>query len=77
MDWYVRGYEFYFLGLVFRKRLTVSSVRVKKSCATTQFDASKVYFSFKAPYTFEQGLSATLEHEFINSKEDEVLFYSE
>ena len=71
------GYGFDFLGLVSRKRLTVSSVRVKKFCATTQFDATKVHSSFNAPYTIEQGLNATLEHEFINPKEDDILFFSE
>jgi len=71
------GYGFDLLGLVARKRLAVSSVRVKKFCATTQFDASKVHSSFKAPYTLEEGLNASLEHEFINPKEDDILFFSE
>jgi nucleoside-diphosphate-sugar epimerase len=71
------GYGFDFLGLITKKRLDVSSVRVKKFCATTQFDASKYHSSFKSPYTLEEGLNATLEHEFINPKEDDVLFFSE
>ena len=71
------GYGFDLLSLVSRKQLAVSSVRVKKFCATTQFDASKVHSSFKAPYTLEEGLNASLEHEFINPKEDDILFFSE
>jgi nucleoside-diphosphate-sugar epimerase len=71
------GYGFDLISLLSRKNLSVSSVRIKKFCATTQFDSSKVHDVFKAPYSLREGLDKTLEHEFINSKEDEVLFYSE
>ena len=71
------GYGFDILAFLTRKKLSISSVRVKKFCATTQFDAQKAHNFFKAPYTLEQGLENTLDHEFINPKEDEVLFFSE
>lgn len=71
------GYGFDLIARITRKKLSISSVRVKKFCATTQFDASKAHSTFKAPYTLEEGLNKTLEFEFINPKEDDVLFYSE
>lgn len=71
------GFGFDLLALLTRKEFSISSVRVKKFCATTQFDASKAHFNFKAPFTIEEGLSKTLDYEFINQKEDDVLFYSE
>ncbi len=71
------GYGFDLISLLSRKKLSVSSVRIKKFCATTQFDSSKVHNIFKAPYSLREGLDKTLEHEFINTKEDEVLFYSD
>lgn len=71
------GYGFDLLAFLTRKTLSISSVRVKKFCATTQFDASKAHSTFKAPYTLEEGLNKTLEFEFLNPKEDDVLFYSE
>lgn len=71
------GYGFDLLAFLTRKKFFISSVRVKKFCATTQFDATKAHNSFKAPYTLEEGLNKTLEFEFINLKEDDVLFYSE
>ena len=71
------GFGFDLISLLSRKKLSVSSVRIKKFCATTQFDSSKVHNIFKAPYSLREGLDKTLEHEFINTKEDEVLFYSE
>jgi len=71
------GYAFDFFGFLTRKKFDISAVRVKKFCATTQFDASKVHSVFKAPYSLEQGLNATLDHEFNNVKEDEILFFTE
>ena len=71
------GYLFDFLGFITRIKFSVSSVRVKKFSSTTQFDSSKVNRDFVAPYSLEQGINSTLEHEFINKKNDDVLFYSE
>ena len=71
------GYGFDLLAIITRKKLAISSVRVKKFCATTKFDASKAHSVFKAPYSLEEGLNNTLEFEFINPKEDDILFYSE
>lgn len=71
------GYGFDLLAFLSRKKLSISSIRVKKFCATTQFDATKAHSVFKPPYTLEEGLNKTLEFEFINPKEDDVLFYSE
>lgn len=71
------GYGFDLLAFLTRKKLSISSVRVKKFCATTQFDATKAHSTFKAPYTLEEGLNNTLEFEFLDPKKDDVLFYSE
>ena len=71
------GYGFDLISLLSRKKFSVSSVRIKKFCATTQFCSIKVHNIFKEPYSLKEGLDKTLEHEFINKKEDEVLFYSE
>ncbi|PWL30938.1 NAD-dependent epimerase/dehydratase family protein [uncultured Roseivirga sp.] len=71
------GYAFDFLAFFRKKKTSISSVRVKKFCATTQFDARKVHSTFSAPFTLQEGLERTLEHEFINPQKDEVLFYSE
>jgi len=73
----IGGYGFDFISVLSGKKFSISSVRVQKFCATTQFDSDKVHSSFKSPFTLKEGLEKTLEHEFINTKEDEVLFYSE
>lgn len=72
------GYCFDALAFVTRKKLPISSVRVKKFCATTQFDSSKAMSSgFVPPFTLAEGLSRTLEFEFVHPREDAVEFVSE
>ncbi len=76
---FIGGYGFDFLAFITRKKLAVSSVRVKKFVATTQYDASKVHSSgFNAPYTLEEGLDRTLNYEFVQERfDDEEVFYTE
>lgn len=72
------GYCFDALAFITRRNLTVSSVRVKKFCATTQFDATKAHSSgFKAPYSLGDGLARTLEFEFIHDASEGITFISE
>ena len=72
------GYCFDLLARITGRKLTISSVRVKKFCATTQFDATKVQQSgFKAPYTLGEGLARTLKFEFVNPPKDDIIFKSE
>ncbi|MBD1422507.1 NAD-dependent epimerase/dehydratase family protein [Sphingobacterium chuzhouense] len=59
------GYGFDVLAFITRKKLNISSVRVKKFCAVTQFSSSKAMASgFVPPYTMEEGLRNMLEEEF-------------
>ena len=68
----LRRIWFDLLAFVTRKKLAISSVRVKKFVATTQFDAAKVHSSgFKAPYTLEEGLDRTLNYEFVQERSDD------
>lgn len=72
------GYCFDLLSKLTGKKFTVSSVRVKKFCAVTQFDSSKMQKSgFVPPYSLEEGLSLTLEFEFVHSKPDQIEYTSE
>ena len=72
------GYCFDVLAKLTGKKLSISSVRVKKFCATTQYDATKVSLTnFKAPYTLGEGLARTLEFEFVHPQKDDIIFKSE
>lgn len=71
------GYIFDFIALLSRKKLSISSVRVRKFCATTQFNSNKANTIFKPPYSLEQGINITLEKEFIQPQKDDIVFYTE
>jgi len=59
------GYCFDILSKITGKKLAISSVRVKKFCAVTQFDSSKTAATgFNPPYTLEEGLARMLNSEF-------------
>lgn len=76
---YLGGFGFDLLAFLTKKKLAISSVRVKKFVATTQFDGTKVHLSgFKAPFTLEEGLDRTLNYEFVQERsEDDEVFYTE
>lgn len=72
------GYCFDMLAKITGKKLTVSSVRVRKFCATTEFDATKAHScGFVAPYTLDEGLARTLEFEFVHPRTDDITFKTE
>ncbi|MBR4065061.1 MAG: NAD-dependent epimerase/dehydratase family protein [Tidjanibacter sp.] len=72
------GKCFDLLAWVTGKKLAISSVRVKKFCATTEFDATKAHScGFVPPYTLGDGLARTLTFEFINPPKDGITFKSE
>ena len=74
----VGGYCFDLLAKITGKKLAISSVRVKKFCAVTQFDSTKAMMSgFVPPYTLQEGLARTLEFEFVHPKPDQIEFKSE
>jgi nucleoside-diphosphate-sugar epimerase len=72
------GYCFDILAKLTKRKQTISSVRVKKFCATSQFNATKVHScGFKAPFTLEEGLARTLQFEFVALSKDNITFVSE
>lgn len=72
------GYCFDILAKILGRKLAISSVRVKKFCATTEFDSSKMQSTgFQPPYTLAEGLSRTLEFEFLHPRKDDITFKSE
>ena len=71
------GYIIDFISVILRREFSLSAVRVKKFCATTQFNADKLHSNFKPPYSLEDGLNQTITYEFIDKKSDDLVFYSE
>lgn len=59
------GYGFDVLAAVSGRKLSISSIRIKKFCAVTRYDSSKAMASgFVPPYTLEEGLKRVLQAEF-------------
>ncbi len=72
------GYCFDLLAIVTRKKLSISSVRIKKFCATTQFDSTKAFNSgFTPRFSLAEGLAKTIEFEFVHKKSDDIIFETE
>ena len=59
-------------------KLPISSIRVKKFCASSEFSSAKADLDgFEAPFTLREGLDRTLEAEFINPDPNRQIFYTE
>lgn len=72
------GYFFDAIAFIFRIKPTISSVRIKKYCSTTQYDSTKAHNTgFVPPYTLSEGLTRTMEFEFIHPRTDDISFESE
>ena len=61
------GYGLDLISFLIRKEFSISSVRVKKFCANTQFSSARVEETgFKREYSLLEGLEQTLNYEFGN-----------
>jgi nucleoside-diphosphate-sugar epimerase len=74
---YFGGLCFDLLAKILHKKLPVSSIRVKKFCANTMFEAANIKKTdFKAPISLIEGLEKTIKYEFVD-KIDNHVFYTE
>jgi len=61
----IGGMGFDMIATITGKNFPITSVRIKKFCATTQFDATAAHGNgFIAPFTLAEGLDKTLKSEF-------------
>ena len=70
-----RGFDF--LAYLVKRPLPISSIRVKKFMATTQFSSAVSETGFKAPYTLAAGLEKTLRYEFLENNRDKPTYDTE
>ena len=71
------GYVADIAAMVIRRPLPVSSIRVKKFMATTQFGSAVDETGFVAPVSLEEGLARTLKYEFIENNVGKRTFDTE
>ena len=61
-----------------RKKLPVSSIRVRKFCGDTAFSSAKgTLDNFVPPFALQQGLDRTLEKEFLDPDPEQEVFFTE
>lgn len=66
---YAGGLGFDTLSLITRKKYSVSSVRIKKFCASTQFKSTNIdKLNFIPPVDLKEGLRRTITSEFLSKK---------
>ena len=71
------GYVFDGLALATGRTLPISSIRVKKFCATTQFETSVAKTGFVPTVPLKEGLERTVRHEFLEDHSGEQEFFTE
>ena len=74
---YIAGYLFDFISYILNKNLPISSIRIKKFLANSQFDKSLKKTGFKPPVTLEEGMINTLIYEFIEDNKNKEVFETE
>jgi len=73
----VAGYGFDLLAMVLRKKLPISSIRVKKFMGTTSFNTSIAQSGFRPTVPLEEGLRTTLRYEFLEDNSAKKTFITE
>jgi nucleoside-diphosphate-sugar epimerase len=74
---YAIGKGFDLLAALTGKRFAISSIRVKKFCANSVYNAAIKQTGFVPPVPLEQALAQTVRYEFVESHEHEGVFYTE
>ncbi|MDR1302067.1 MAG: NAD-dependent epimerase/dehydratase family protein [Treponema sp.] len=74
---FIGGLCFDLMAKIFYKQFSISSIRVKKFCTNTMFEAANINkIDFKPPVNLAEGLERTIKYEFIDKIADQV-FYTE
>lgn len=72
------GYIADAVSVLLQKKLPLSSIRVRKFCAPTEFTSQKQLLDdFEAPFTLVEGLERTIHSEFIEPDPSREIFYTE
>ena len=74
---YLIGKGFDLVAVLTGKRFAISSIRVKKFCADSDYTTAIDKTGFVPPVPIEQALAQTVRYEFVEAHEDEGVFYTE
>lgn len=73
----VIGKCFDFIAFVSRKKLAISSIRVKKFCANSVYESAIAETGFVAPVNLIDAIERTVKYEFLEDHKKEPVYYSE
>lgn len=74
----ILGYGADWVARISGKNLPVSSIRIRKFISSTEFSSGKSSLDgFVAPYSLQEGLSKTLESEFVKPDHTRQIFHTE
>jgi nucleoside-diphosphate-sugar epimerase len=71
------GKFFDIIAFVTRKKLAISSIRVKKFCATSVYGSAISKTGFTPPVPLLEAIERTLKYEFIEDHKEEPLYFTE
>ena len=72
------GYTADAISCLIRKKLLVSSIRIKKFNSSTEFKSNKENLNnFTPPYTLYEGIQRTLNNEFLSPDPNREIFFTE
>jgi nucleoside-diphosphate-sugar epimerase len=71
------GKFFDLIAFVTRKKLAISSIRVKKFCANSVYDSVIAETGFVAPVNLIDAIERTVKYEFLEDHKKEPVYYSE
>jgi hypothetical protein len=65
------------MAFITRKKLAISSIRVKKFCANSVYESAIAETGFMPPVNLIDAIERTVKYEFLEDHKKEPLFYSE
>lgn len=71
------GRTFDLASFVFKIKLNISSLRIKKFCANTVYKSSVSKTGFVPPFSLDSAIKKTIIYEFVEKHEKKQLFFSE
>jgi nucleoside-diphosphate-sugar epimerase len=71
------GYIADLLTIIFKKKLPISSIRIKKFTSDSMFSSAIKKSGFIPPISLEDGLQKTLKYEFLEDNKDKKVFFTE
>lgn len=71
------GNFFDFVAFVTRKKLAISSIRVKKFCANSVYESAIAETGFVPPVPLLDAIERTVKYEFLEDHKDEPIYFSE